>query len=88
MTGHLEYKADTLDGEYRRDQAKGLPIAPPLHYYVEDNPEKGIDFSWQQTALLFYRNWVVTHLGSSTSKDFPYSGANQRVAFGKARKNE
>lgn len=88
VTGHLEYKADTLDGEYRRDLAKGLPIAPPLHYYVEDNPEKGIDFSWQQTALLFYRNWVVTHLGGSTSKDIPYSGANQRAAFGKARKNE
>ena len=45
-------------------------------------------FSWEETALLFYRNWVVTHLGGSTSKDFPYSGANQRVAFGKARKNE
>ena len=66
VTGHLEYRADTLDGEYRRDQAKGLPIAPPLHYYIEDNPEKGIDFSWEETALLFYRNWLVAHLGGST----------------------
>lgn len=63
VTGHLEYRDDTLDGEYRRDLAKGLPIAPPLHYYVEDNPENGIDFSWEETALLFYRNWLVTHLG-------------------------
>ena len=65
VTGHLEYRADTLDGEYRRDLAKGLPIAPPLHYYIEDNPENGIDFSWEETALLFYRNWLVTHLGDS-----------------------
>lgn len=65
VTGHLEYRADTLDGEYRRDLAKGLPIAPPLHYYIGDNPEKGIDFSWEETALLFYRNWLVTHLGDS-----------------------
>lgn len=65
VTGHLEYRADTLDGEYRRDLAKGLPIAPPLHYYIEDNPENGIDFSWEETALLFYRNWLVTHLGGS-----------------------
>lgn len=66
VTGHLEYRADTLDGEYRRDLAKGLPIAPPLHYYIEDNPENGIDFSWEEIALLFYRNWLVTYLGGST----------------------
>ncbi|MBF0963939.1 MAG: homoserine O-succinyltransferase, partial [Alloprevotella sp.] len=48
-----------------RDLAKGLPIAPPLHYYIADNPENGIDFSWEETALLFYRNWLVTHLGDS-----------------------
>ena len=65
VTGHLEYRADTLDGEYRRDLAKGVPIAPPLHYYIEDNPENGIDFSWEETALLFYRNWLMTHLGDS-----------------------
>ena len=66
VTGHLEYRADTLDGEYRRDLAKGLPIAPPLHYYIEDEPENGIGFSWEETALLFYRNWLVTYLGDST----------------------
>ena len=67
VTGHLEYKADTLDGEYRRDLAKGGMIAPPLHYYIEDNSEKGIDFSWQQTAEFFYRNWIIANL-YATSK--------------------
>ena len=67
VTGHLEYKADTLDGEYRRDLAKGVMIAPPLHYYIEDNSEKGIDFSWQQTAEFFYRNWIIASL-YATSK--------------------
>lgn len=58
VTGHLEYKADTLDGEYRRDLAKGLSIAPPIHYYIGDNPNSGIDFSWEKTAQQFYSNWI------------------------------
>mgnify|MGYP002224277257 CR=1 FL=1 len=29
VTGHSEYSPYTLDGEYRRDLAKGLPIDMP-----------------------------------------------------------
>lgn len=58
IVGHLEYEPRTLHNEYVRDLNKGLPIAPPLHYYINDKPEEGIDFSWQETARRFYRNWL------------------------------
>lgn len=55
VLGHLEYEPHTLDNEYRRDLAKGLPIQAPLHYY---NKEGGIDHTWQHAACTFYRNWL------------------------------
>ena len=60
VIGHLEYAPDTLDREYRRDLAKQLPIQLPQHYYHGDDPAQGIDFSWRETALTFYRNWVIS----------------------------
>lgn len=56
--GHLEYEPLTLDKEYRRDLAKSLPILPPENYYHNDNPDHGVDFSWKEAALRFYRNWT------------------------------
>ena len=41
ITGHAEYSPLTLDTEYRRDLAKGLPIAMPRHYYRNDDPPTG-----------------------------------------------
>lgn len=58
VTGHLEYEPHTLENEYRRDVAKGLPIHIPEHYYQDDNPSAGILFSWAEAAKCFYRNWV------------------------------
>lgn len=55
IVGHLEYEPYTLDKEYRRDLAKGLPIQSPLHYY---NKEHEVDFVWHEAAVRFYRNWV------------------------------
>lgn len=58
VAGHLEYAPRTLHDEYNRDVQKGLPIAPPRHYYVNDNPCSGIDFSWSSAAARFYHNWL------------------------------
>ena len=58
ITGHLEYEPNTLDNEYRRDVAKGLPIDLPRHYYHNDDPARGVDFSWAQAARRFYGNWL------------------------------
>lgn len=58
VTGHLEYDADTLDSEYRRDAAKGLGIAPPSHYYPDNNPDNNPAVSWRAHAHLFFSNWL------------------------------
>lgn len=60
IVGHLEYHAATLDSEYRRDLGKGLPIAAPRHYYNDDQPERGINFSWLTAARRFYGNWLCS----------------------------
>ena len=58
ITGHLEYDRDTLDSEYRRDVAKGLEIAPPAHYYPNNDPSRVPLVSWRAHAHLFYSNWL------------------------------
>lgn len=58
VTGHLEYAPDTLHMEYMRDKSQGKPIHIPENYYVDDNPEAGVDYSWEAGARTFYRNWL------------------------------
>ena len=58
VIGHLEYEPLTLDKEYRRDLAKGLPILPPAHYYIDDDPAKGVEHTWKSAAIRFYGNWL------------------------------
>jgi homoserine O-succinyltransferase len=58
VTGHLEYDALTLDREYRRDLARGIPIAIPKNYYPGDNPEQKPVVRWRAHAHLFFNNWL------------------------------
>ena len=58
ITGHSEYALYTLDGEYKRDVAKGLPIELPLNYYRDNNPDNEPVNSWQATARLLFGNWL------------------------------
>ena len=58
VTGHLEYDPLTLDKEYRRDAAKGLPIAIPRNYYPNDDPSKQPVVRWRAHAHLFFSNWL------------------------------
>lgn len=58
ITGHSEYALYTLDGEYRRDVAKGLPIELPLNYYRDDNPSNEPVNRWQATAWKLFGNWL------------------------------
>jgi homoserine O-succinyltransferase len=58
VTGHLEYDPLTLDKEYRRDAAKGLPINIPKNYYPADNPDAPPVVRWRAHAHLFFRNWL------------------------------
>ena len=58
ITGHSEYALYTLDGEYKRDVAKELPIELPLNYYRDDNPDNEPVNRWQATARLLFGNWL------------------------------
>jgi len=58
VTGHLEYDPLTLDAEYRRDLAKGLPIEPPRSYYPDNDPSKAPVVRWRAHANLFFDNWL------------------------------
>jgi homoserine O-succinyltransferase len=58
VTGHLEYDPLTLDAEYRRDLARGLPIEPPKNYYPDNDPSKTPVVRWRAHANLFFDNWL------------------------------
>jgi len=69
ITGHLEYSPLTLDTEYRRDLAKGLPIQMPQHYYRNDNPEEGPLVTWRAHANLLFTNWLNYYVYQETPYD-------------------
>ncbi|WP_059369587.1 homoserine O-succinyltransferase [Treponema endosymbiont of Eucomonympha sp.] len=58
VTGHLEYDSLTLDREYRRDAAKGVPVAVPINYYPKNDPAKQPIVRWRAHAHLFFSNWL------------------------------
>ena len=66
ITGHSEYSPLTLDTEYRRDLAKGLPIQMPRHYYRDDNPDLGPHVSWRAHANLLFTNWLNYYVYQET----------------------
>ncbi len=66
ITGHSEYSPYTLDGEYKRDKAKGLPIEIPLNYYLDDNPENTPLMRWRSTANLLFANWLNYYVYQQT----------------------
>lgn len=58
VMGHPEYDRVTLDGEYKRDLGKGLPIEIPQNYYRDDNPENKPLLMWRSHANNMYTNWL------------------------------
>ncbi|MCH5169051.1 MAG: homoserine O-succinyltransferase [Prevotellaceae bacterium] len=58
VTGHSEYAPLTLDAEYKRDLAKGLPIQKPCNYYRDDDPEKEPVVTWRAHGNLLFQNWL------------------------------
>ncbi|MCL2290136.1 MAG: homoserine O-succinyltransferase [Bacteroidetes bacterium] len=58
VNGHNEYDDDSIDKEYRRDIAKGIPIKMPENYYIDNDMNKGIMAQWRDHSHLLYRNWL------------------------------
>ena len=61
ITGHSEYALYTLDGEYKRDVSKGLPIELPLNYYRDNDPANEPVNLWQSTAQKLFGNWLRSY---------------------------
>ena len=67
--GHLEYDRMTLDGEYKRDSAKGLDIAIPKNYYPDDDPSQKPPLMWRAQANNLYTNWLNYYVYQATPYD-------------------
>ena len=66
VTGHSEYSPDTLDNEYKRDLAKGLPIDKPKNYYRNDDPQFPPLVRWRAHANLLFTNWLNYYVYQQT----------------------
>lgn len=69
VMGHPEYDRITLDTEYKRDLAKGLPIQIPVNYYKDDDPARKPDLLWRATANNLYTNWLNYYVYQATPYD-------------------
>ena len=58
VMGHPEYDRVTLDTEYKRDLAKGLPIDMPHNYYTDGDVNSKPRLSWRAHANNLYTNWI------------------------------
>ena len=62
VLGHLEYAADTLDTEYKRDLGRLPDVGLPEHYFPNDDPVLKPKATWQVAGRLFYENWVNNYV--------------------------
>ena len=69
ITGHLEYAADTLDKEYRRDAGKRDDVDMPVNYYKNNNPDNCPVVRWRAHANLFFNNWINYYVYQETPYD-------------------
>lgn len=69
VMGHPEYDRVTLDGEYKRDLGKGLPIDIPKNYYEDDDPENKPLLTWRAHANNLYTNWLNYYVDQVTPYD-------------------
>ena len=69
ITGHSEYDADTLKGEYLRDLGLGKPISIPKNYFPNDDPRKAPAVTWRSCANLLFSNWLNYFVYQTTPYD-------------------
>ncbi len=66
ITGHPEYDARTLEGEYLRDKGQGLPISVPENYYPNNDETKPPLVTWKAHGSLLYSNWLNYYVYQTT----------------------
>jgi homoserine O-succinyltransferase len=58
MFNHLEYDADSLAAEYRRDLEAAAAVPPPHGYFPDDDPARAPENRWRPFGHLLLRNWL------------------------------
>lgn len=69
IMGHSEYDPNSLESEYLRDKAAGMPIAVPKNYYPNDDDSKKPIVTWRAHANLLYSNWMNYFVYQDTPYD-------------------
>lgn len=70
VMGHPEYDRITLDGEYKRDLSKNLPIQLPKNYYPDNDPVNRPLLTWRSHANNLYTNWINYYVYQVTPYDY------------------
>lgn len=73
---HLEYDANTLALEYKRDLERGLNPRVPDNYFPNDDPKKKPIVSWRSAGQLMYSNWLNYYVYQTT----PYKLSSEMPA--------
>jgi len=69
VTGHPEYDADTLAGEYLRDSEAGLSPDMPVNYFPQDNADLAPKATWRSHGNLLFTNWLNYYVYQITPFD-------------------
>ncbi|MDA8195579.1 MAG: homoserine O-succinyltransferase [Thermaerobacter sp.] len=68
-TGHSEYDRLTLKREYERDRERGLEIAIPKNYFIQNDPTDRPIHNWRAHANLLFTNWLNYYVYQETPYD-------------------
>ncbi len=74
ITGHLEYAANTLDNEYKRDRGVRADVGMPMNYYRDNNPDMPPVVTWRSAGNLLYSNWINYYVYQETPYDINLIG--------------
>ncbi|MBE5803164.1 MAG: homoserine O-succinyltransferase [Clostridiales bacterium] len=74
ITGHSEYDADTLLGEYLRDKKAGIAPDIPVNYFPNDDDTAEPVCTWRSSANLLYCNWLNYFVYQDTPYDLKQIG--------------
>ncbi len=72
VTGHPEYNADTLAGEYLRDIGAGIDSPLPYNYFPGNNPHLTPKASWRSHGNLLFSNWLNYYVYQITPYDLKH----------------
>ena len=79
ITGHSEYDPETLEKEYLRDKAQGLPISVPENYYPGDDETKEPLVRWRGHGNLLFSNWLNYFVYQTTPYDIMTIGQEEET---------